>query len=46
MVRIMALGVVLCVVFGVMKRDVMIIAANAISRFLMVSRLYFKLRRG
>jgi len=42
----LALGILLWVIYGVMRRDVIIIFANSISLCLLAAILFFKLREG
>jgi MtN3 and saliva related transmembrane protein len=44
MFSILTLGIALWVIYGLMRRDVIIIAANAISLCCLFGILYFKLR--
>jgi len=46
MFSILALGILLWVIYGVMQRDVIIVLANSISLSLLAAILFFKLREG
>jgi MtN3 and saliva related transmembrane protein len=43
---VLSVGIALWVVYGVMKRDWKIIAANTVSLVCLFGILYFKLRKG